>query len=138
MLSPIASRKSRNGHGSSGKKVNGGSPLLNSNILWMIIISIGVIQMVFMVSYNCKVAPTDNGNIRMLPAKGQPSSSNSNSRHPVSSYWWPSPETEGGFLSAIYRAQHPEDCSAKTTKYMVMQSLKNNEGDNRGLSGKFV
>ena len=52
----------------------------------------------------------------------------------ISSFWWPTPSDSGGFLSAIYRAQHPSDCSSKSTKYLVLRSLIKNDGDSRGLS----
>ncbi|KAL3789123.1 hypothetical protein ACHAWO_012656 [Cyclotella atomus] len=52
----------------------------------------------------------------------------------INSFWWPSPSSSGGFLSAIHRAQHSSDCSSPSTKYLVLRSLKNNDGDNRGLS----
>ncbi|KAL7483297.1 hypothetical protein ACHAW6_008951 [Cyclotella cf. meneghiniana] len=52
----------------------------------------------------------------------------------IASYWWPSPEASGGFLAAIHRAQHTDDCSSKRTKYFVLRSLRKNEDDNRGLS----
>jgi hypothetical protein len=62
---------------------------------------------------------------------------NSKKVHRVNSFWWPSPSSSGGFLSAIHRAQHTnstDDCSSPSTKYLVLRSLKNREGDNRGLS----
>eukprot|EP00956_Cyclotella_meneghiniana_P003380 scaffold4079_cov44-Cyclotella_meneghiniana.AAC.5 len=72
----------------------------------------------------------------------QPKSTNSNNngairkdnRSNISSFWWPSPASSGGFLSAIHRTQHPANCTSPRTKYLVLRSLRNNDGDNRGLS----
>jgi len=81
---------------------------------------------------------SNNDNLPLLasPAQSRHSSNDGGEQRAVSSFWWPSPETSGGFLSAIHNAQHPKDCSAESTKFFVMRSLKNNDGDNRGLSGK--
>jgi len=79
-------------------------------------------------SYNCTAAPTNDDN-HHLPAQKHLSD-----RRPISSFWWPSPETSGGFLSAIHDVQHTNECHSKSTKFFVMQSLQDNEGDNRGLS----
>lgn len=54
--------------------------------------------------------------------------------HRVNSFWWPSPSSSGGFLSAIHRTQHSRQCASPQTKYLVLRSLDKNDGDNRGLS----
>mmetsp|Transcript_10545 Transcript_10545/g.18951 ORF Transcript_10545/g.18951 Transcript_10545/m.18951 type:complete len:124 (+) Transcript_10545:107-478(+) len=52
----------------------------------------------------------------------------------VTSYWWPSAEDGGGLIGKIRAIQNPEDCASSTTKFLVWQSLKNNEKDTRGLT----
>jgi len=121
-------RRSHNRNASVSSSIKTDSRARSSNVLWMTVVLIGVIQLILMSSYNCTVAPTNHDH-HLLAAQDH-----SSNRRPISSFWWPSPETSGGFLSAIYRAQHPKDCQAKSTKFFVMQSLKKNEGDNRGLS----
>jgi len=87
-----------------------------------------MIQLFLMISYNnCTEPPRENRGHQLKQ-------SDLSGVRPVSSFWWPTPETSGGFLSAIHNAQHPKDCSAKSTKYFVMRSLQKNDGDNRGLS----
>ena len=49
----------------------------------------------------------------------------------VSSYWWPS-EADGGLFGRIYAMQNPPDCSS--AKFLVWQSMKDNERDTRGLT----
>ena len=51
----------------------------------------------------------------------------------INSYWWPSTDG-GGLLGAIYRKQHPADCTSPSTKYFVWRSRPENEKDTRGLT----
>lgn len=59
---------------------------------------------------------------------------NNNRNKSISSYWWPSPSTDGGILGKIYALQNPDDCSSPNTKYLVWQSMARNEEDTRGLT----
>mmetsp|Transcript_32001 Transcript_32001/g.69130 ORF Transcript_32001/g.69130 Transcript_32001/m.69130 type:complete len:418 (+) Transcript_32001:160-1413(+) len=52
----------------------------------------------------------------------------------VTAYWWPSAEDGGGLIGKIHAIQNPDDCASSTTKFLVWQSMKNNEKDTRGLT----
>lgn len=103
-----------------------------THALWLLLLFVGIIQtLLVMKSYNYVAEPQANSHDR------RPSLNDQNylvDTRSVSLFWWPSPQTSGGFLSAIHNAQHPRDCMANSTRFFVMQSLKKNGDDNRGLS----
>ena len=103
----------------------GGGRTISSSLIILLSVSLIVVQFALLTSVRCSSGDRDIAAPPSYAAATQQS-------RPVGSFWWPSPETEGGFLSAIHRMQHPDDCRA--SKFFVMQSKKNNEGDNRGLS----
>ena len=107
-----------------------------THALWLVLSCVGIAQTLLVLKSCHYVAepPTTSRDDRR-PSPTDPRRVAYAAR-PVSSFWWPSPATSGGFLSAIHRAQHPQNCSANSTRYFVMQSLKENEEDNRGLSGE--
>ena len=90
-----------------------------------------------------KVVPLSQLNLK---SKGSekietPSISSASSLSPVqqkvnsiNSFWWPSPEINGGLLGKIYHAQHPPDCASPSTKFLVWQSRPESENDTRGLT----
>mmetsp|Transcript_2525 Transcript_2525/g.4547 ORF Transcript_2525/g.4547 Transcript_2525/m.4547 type:complete len:449 (-) Transcript_2525:36-1382(-) len=51
----------------------------------------------------------------------------------ITSYWWPSVE-DGGLLGKMHAIQNPSDCASASTRFLVWQSMKNNEKDTRGLT----
>ncbi len=117
--------------GSRSKKSAG---VLSSNLLVITMAALVLIQLILIFSQTLHV----NVDQRQQSVQNEPLRQHAGTTNEklssIASFWWPSPATSGGFLSAIYNAQNPEDCSSKSTKYFVMQSLKKNEGDNRGLS----
>ncbi|KAL7550180.1 hypothetical protein ACHAWF_013425 [Thalassiosira exigua] len=102
-------------------------------VLWALVASVGVFS--FVVSHNCATtapaSPSGPDRVPPPPSSGRASSAG---RPPINSFWWPSPESSGGFLSAIHAVQHPRNCTANTTKFFVMRSHRENSRDNRGLS----
>ena len=101
--------------------------------LFLVLLALSQLSFLYFNASSITIYPTERSNL-------QDSVLQSSIRHEkvkhthINSYWWPSPSNSGGFLSAIYRAQHSANCSSSTTKYLVLRSLKNNDGDNRGLS----
>ena len=111
--------------------------------LWLFIVALVLLQTWFLylnastIAANTSIIPQQHLSDRPLrpssPSDSTDSSSNPKSNH-IASYWWPSPSTSGGFLSAIQRFQHSADCSSRDTKYLVLRSLQDSANDNRGLS----
>ncbi|KAL3804481.1 hypothetical protein HJC23_002520 [Cyclotella cryptica] len=97
-----------------------------------------ILQMSFVYFNATTIRPNSARSDHQLPREDQEVTRRSLALHRkhsrIASYWWPSPESSGGFLAAIHRAQHTDNCSAKSTKYFVLRSLKHNKEDNRGLS----
>mmetsp|Transcript_9589 Transcript_9589/g.19889 ORF Transcript_9589/g.19889 Transcript_9589/m.19889 type:complete len:452 (+) Transcript_9589:200-1555(+) len=113
------------------KKAGG---LLSSKLLATTMAVLITIQFILILSQTLHVNQNQRQQTLQNEQRGQHAGTTKEKMASIASFWWPSPETSGGFLSAIYNAQNPDDCSSKSTKYFVMQSLKKNEGDNRGLS----
>ena len=117
--------------------------LTSNQSLWLFIVLLVLLQICFLY-LNATTTVVNNGSItqqlsldRPSPHSGTSDSINHSSIHKsnhIASFWWPSPSTSGGFLSAIHRSQHSSDCSSRDTKYLVIRSLHHNEKDNRGLS----
>ena len=108
--------------------------------LWLFIVVLVLLQSWFLYlnvpATVTNTAITQHHSFARRPASGTSNhtASSSHKFNHISSYWWPSPSTSGGFLSAIHHFQHSTDCSSPNTKYLVLQSLQNSAKDNRGLS----
>ena len=130
MLSPSAAgtgRRIPQSSPSTATRRGGGRTVSSGSILWLSVSLIVLVQLALLFSFSARCGSGD-----LVMGAAPSSAATQQPPRPVGSFWWPSPETDGGFLSAINRMQHPDDCRA--SKFLVMQSKKNNEGDNRGLS----
>jgi hypothetical protein len=109
--------------------------MVTANQMSIFILLLGILQILFLYLNHSRIGAPGSTTQQSSSLEASLQSQAADSKHAhIASYWWPSPSDAGGFLSAIHRAQHTKDCSSRDTKYLVLRSLKNNDGDNRGLS----
>ena len=75
-----------------------------------------------------------SASVKSIPQPSQPTTQYQSKASSINSFWWPSPQQQGGLLAKIYKLQNPQDCNSPNTRYFVWRSVAKNRDDHRGLS----